>query len=131
MKSDFLLAFNEIAEVRKLPRETIIEALRAALVSAYRRNAGIGSGQHVEARIDDHAGTLTIWVEKEVVDDVASESTEVTLENARIVEPQANLPPRILDGSPRRPPSRSSCSGCAKQSVKPSTRSTWKESGTW
>ena len=96
MKSDFLLAFNEIAEVRKLPRETIIEALRAALVSAYRRNAGIGTGQRVEARIDDRAGTLSIWVEKEVVDDVASESTEVLLADARTVEPEANLGDMVM-----------------------------------
>lgn len=96
MKSDFLLAFNEIAEVRKLPREIIIDALRAALVSAYRRNAGIGTGQRVEARIDDRAGTLSIWVEKEVVDDVASVSTEVLLADARTVEPEANLGDMVM-----------------------------------
>lgn len=91
MKSDFLLAFNEIAEVRKLPRETILDALQAALVSAYRRNAGVGSGQHVEARIDDKLGTITLWVEKEVVEDILNELTEVTLENAKVVNPDARL----------------------------------------
>lgn len=96
MKSDFLLAFNEIAEVRKLPRETIMEALKAALVSAYRRNAGVGTGQRVEARIDDKNGTLGIWVEKEVVDSVQSELTEVALDVARTVEPDANIGDMVL-----------------------------------
>ncbi|MBN1428431.1 MAG: transcription termination/antitermination protein NusA [Anaerolineae bacterium] len=96
MKSDFLLAFNEIAEVRKLPREIIMEALKAALVSAYRRNAGIGTGQHVEARIDDKNGTLDVWVEKEVVENVQSELTEVPLEIARSVEPDASLGDMVM-----------------------------------
>jgi len=91
MKSDFLLAFNEIAEIRKLPREIILDALRAALISAYRRNAGIGSGQHVEARVDDRNGTITVWVEKEVVDSVLNTLTEVTLEDAHVVNPEAQL----------------------------------------
>lgn len=89
MKSDFLLAFNEIAEVRKLPRETILDALRAALVSAYRRNAGVGSGQHVEARIDERSGSITVWVEKEVVDDVMHSLTEVSVADAQEVDPNA------------------------------------------
>ena len=52
-KSELILAFNEIAEQRKLPREVIIEALKAALVSAYRRNSGVSSAQLVEARVLD------------------------------------------------------------------------------
>ncbi len=96
MKSDFILAFNEIAETRKLPREVILDALSAALVSAYRRNSGAVSGQHVEARIDEKTGEADIWVEKEVVEDVANEYTEVLLEKAREVDPDAQLGDMVL-----------------------------------
>ena len=102
MKSDFLLAFNEIAEVRKLPRETILEALRAALVSAYRRNAGVGSGQHVEARIDERTGSITVWVEKEVVDDVMHPLTEVSIPEANQVDPEAKAGDMVVvDSTPQ------------------------------
>ena len=84
MKTEFFLAFNEIAETRKLPREVVLEALEAALVSAYRRAVGIGSNQQVEARIDERTGTTTIWAEKEVVEDVENEMTEVSLDIAGI-----------------------------------------------
>ncbi|MBN1121348.1 MAG: transcription termination/antitermination protein NusA [Anaerolineae bacterium] len=90
-KSELILAFNEIAEMRKLPRDVIIEALKAALVSAYRRNAGISSAQYVEARVDDLTGDPTIWVEKEVVEDVQSPQTEVILADARKVDPDVEL----------------------------------------
>ncbi len=90
-KSELILAFNEIAEMRKLPRDVIIEALKAALVSAYRRNAGISSAQYVEARVDDLTGDPTIWVEKEVVEDVQSPQTEVILAEAQEVDPGVAL----------------------------------------
>ncbi len=100
-KSELILAFNEIAEMRKLPREVIIEALKAALVSAYRRNAGASSAQYVEARVDERTGEPSIWVEKEVVDEVQSPQTEVSLKKAREVDPEAQIGDMlIVDDTP-------------------------------
>ncbi|MCC6905761.1 MAG: transcription termination/antitermination protein NusA, partial [Anaerolineae bacterium] len=96
MKSEFILAFNEIAEVRKLPREIVLDALSAALVSAYRRNIGVSQQQKVEARLDEKTGEPTIWVEKEVVEDVQNPMTEVSLEVARGYDPDVNLHDLIL-----------------------------------
>ena len=102
MKSEFILAFNEIAETRKLPREVILDALRAALVSAYRRNAGGAAGQRVEARIDERTGEPTIWVEKEVVEEVANEQTEISLEKAREIDPEAEIGDMVMvEDTPR------------------------------
>jgi N utilization substance protein A len=91
MKSEFILAFNEIAETRKLPREVILDALKAALVSAYRRSANLGTTQAVEARIDERTGDPSIWAEKEVVEDVQGELTEVSIEEARQLYPDVAL----------------------------------------
>ena len=63
MKSDFTLAFNEIVELRSLPREVVLDALAQALVSAYRRDANIGANQNVEAAIDP-TGSFEILLEK-------------------------------------------------------------------
>jgi transcription termination/antitermination protein NusA len=52
MKSEFLLAFNEICESRGLPKEDVLEALKTALVSAYRRDANVSNTQDVRAEID-------------------------------------------------------------------------------
>lgn len=91
MKSEFILAFNEIAETRKLPRDVILEALKAALVSAYRRAVNIGSAQAVEARIDERTGNPSIWAEKEVVEESTNELTEVALDEAQAMYPDAQL----------------------------------------
>ncbi len=83
MKSEFILAFNEICESRGLPKEDVFEALKTALVSAYRRDANLSSNQSVTVEIDPRTGEPTIFTEKEVVDDVLDHRTEVTLTVAR------------------------------------------------
>ena len=83
MKSEFILAFNEICESRGLPKEDVFEALKTALVSAYRRDANLSSNQGVTVEIDPRTGEPTIFTEKEVVDDVLDHRTEVALVAAR------------------------------------------------
>ncbi len=96
MRSEFELAFNEITELRALPRDTVLEALQTALVSAYRRDSGASSAQRVEADIDPDTGRPRIFVEKEVVDTVANAPTEVDLEQARYYEPEAQLGDMVM-----------------------------------
>jgi N utilization substance protein A len=91
MKSELTLAFNEITERFGLPRDTVMEALEAAMVSAYRRSVNASSQQSVEAEIDLATGQVTIYSEKEVVEDIESPQTETTLEKAREVDPEAQL----------------------------------------
>jgi transcription termination/antitermination protein NusA len=83
MKSEFLLAFNEICESRNLPKEDVFEALKTALVSAYRRDANVSNLQGIEVEIDPRTGEPTIFAEKEVVEDIIDSRTEVLLDVAR------------------------------------------------
>ena len=83
MKSEFILAFNEICESRGLPKEDVFEALRKALVSAYRRDMNVSNTQQVVAEIDSRTGEPTIYAEKEIVDHIIDNRTEVLLKDAR------------------------------------------------
>ena len=85
MKSEFLLAFNEICESRSLSKDVVLEAIETALVSAFRRNVGVSSGQDIVAKVDPITGAATIYAEKEVVHSVENERTEVALEEARLI----------------------------------------------
>lgn len=91
MKSDFILAFNEICEQRNLPKEDVFEALKTALVSAYRRDANLNNTQRVEVEIDPRTGEPTIYAEKEVVEDIMDNRTEVLFEVARREHAQVEL----------------------------------------
>ena len=91
MKNEFALAFNEVLEEKQLPKEIILSAIESAMVSAYRRAVNASNAQQVEAKIDPETGQVTIFVEKEVVEDVQDDRTEVLLDAARRVNPEANL----------------------------------------
>ena len=91
MKNEFSLAFNEVLEEKQLPREIILGALESAMVSAYRRAVNASSQQHVEAKVDPETGKVMVFVEKEVVEEVQEERTEVELSAARKVNPTAQL----------------------------------------
>ena len=90
-KNEFSLAFNEVLEEKQLSKEIIIGAIESAMVSAYRRAVSASTAQHVEAKIDPETGKVFVYAEKEVVEDVMEPKTEVLLEEARKVNPEAQL----------------------------------------
>jgi N utilization substance protein A len=91
MKNEFVLAFNEVLEEKGLPKEVVIDALQAALASAYRRHVNASNAQRVDAIIDPETGKVTIYAEKEVVDSVEDVRTEVALTDALKVDEEAAL----------------------------------------
>lgn len=91
MKNEFVLAFNEVLEEKQLPRDIILEALEAAMISAYRRAVNASNAQQVEATVDLETGRVTIFAEKEVVETVQDSRTEVSLSDAHKVNPDASL----------------------------------------
>jgi N utilization substance protein A len=102
MKSEFALAFNQICAEYELPREVVLEAVQAALVSAYRRDWKISSNQNLTAEINMSTGTARVFLEKEVVEDVESPQTEVLLEKAQQQDPRVELGDTLMvDVTPR------------------------------
>ncbi|MCA1899130.1 MAG: transcription termination factor NusA [Chloroflexi bacterium] len=96
-KNEFALAFNEMLEEKQLARDVVVFAIESAMVSAYRRAVGASTAQHVEAKLDPDTGVVTVYAEKEVVEDkVMDARTEVLLEEARKVKPDAQVGDMVL-----------------------------------
>ncbi len=91
MKSEFLLAFNEICSDRGLPKAVVLDAVEKALVSAYRRNIDANNVENVRAEIDPTTGEARIYVEKEVVEEVTDPTWEIELPRARAIDLDAQL----------------------------------------
>lgn len=102
MKSEFALAFNEVLEEKGLPRDTIMAAIEAAMVSAYRKSVGASAAQDVRVEIDLDKGAVTVYAEKEVVEgEVFDDRTEVELSQARLVNPEVQVGDLIMvDSTP-------------------------------
>lgn len=102
MKNEFTLAFNEVLEEKQLPKEVILKALESAMVSAYRKAVNASGAQHIEAKIDIETGKVTILAEKEVVETVQDPHTEVSLEEARKIDPNVEIGQTIIvDSTPK------------------------------
>ena len=91
MKNEFMLAFNEVLEEKGLPKNVVLEALEAAMASAYRRAVNASNAQLVEAKINPETGEVKVFAEKEIVEAVQDERTEITLTQAKEIDPAAEL----------------------------------------
>jgi len=91
MKSEFALALNQIGSERSLPKEIIAKVIEGALVQSFRKYANIMNSQNVAATVDLDSGDMRVFVEKEVVDDLMDDRTEVALDEALRQKPDAVL----------------------------------------
>jgi N utilization substance protein A len=96
VKSDFLLAFNQVCSDRGLSRDVVLEALEAALVSAYSRSTGEDAPPNISAKIDLDTGAAHIFIEKQVVKEVTDPALEIPLEEARALRAGAKLGDTLL-----------------------------------
>jgi transcription termination/antitermination protein NusA len=95
MKSDLIMAVNQICAEKELPRAVILKAVEDALVSAYRRNYASNTAV-VQVTIDPDTGDLHIYCEKQIVEEVHDPSTELSLAEALQSDPQAQVDGSIL-----------------------------------
>jgi transcription termination/antitermination protein NusA len=84
------LAVHTIAEEKNLPEETIMEVIEQAIAAAWRRDNG-ERDQEVRAVLNTNDGTATVFVGREVVEEVGSEMHEISLEDARKEKKDAEL----------------------------------------
>ena len=88
MKTEFMAAITQLSSERNLPREVILEAIEAALASAYKKEVFTGD-QEVTVKIDSGSGDIHVYLVKSVVESVESPDTEMTLAEARKVRRDA------------------------------------------
>ncbi len=90
MKSDFLLAITQLSAEKNLPKEVIIAAVEAALVSAYRKD-NFASNQNISVKINSVTGRVEVWAEKTVVEQPLDSRREISLDEAHRVKPEAQV----------------------------------------
>ena len=85
MNSEFLLALNEIEKEKNISKEILLDAIDAALVSAYKRNYSTNHN-NVIVNIDRETGSVKVFVQKEVVEEVKDIEAEIDEEKAQMEE---------------------------------------------
>lgn len=89
MNTELVGALKQIEREKGISSEVLIEALEAALISAYRRN--FGSAANVRISIDRQTGDVKVFAKKVVTDKVKDHKLEISLEEARALNPSYSI----------------------------------------
>lgn len=73
-------AIEALEQEKGISKELVVEALEAALVSAYKHH--YGQSQNVEVEFDDKKGDIHVYAVKEVTEEVMDSQLEVSLDEA-------------------------------------------------
>lgn len=89
MSSELLDALDILEREKGISRDVIIEAIEAALISAYRRN--FNQAQNVRIDLNLGTGTMKVFARKDVVDEVFDPRLEISVEDARKINPNYQI----------------------------------------
>ncbi|MEQ6042339.1 transcription termination factor NusA [Staphylococcus saccharolyticus] len=83
--NELLLATEYLEKEKKIPREVLIDAIEAALITAYKKNYESARNVRVELNMDE--GSFRVIARKEVVEEVFDDRDEVDLSTALVKNP--------------------------------------------
>ncbi len=89
MNADFIEALNQLEKERGISSAVLLEAIEAALISAYKRN--FSSAQNVRVEIDRDSGEMRVYARKTVVEQPADHRLEISIEAAEEIDAKYRL----------------------------------------
>jgi N utilization substance protein A len=84
MSGELIQALVELEKERGIPKEVLIDAIESALKTAYKKN--FGSSQNVEVQMNSETGDVKVFSRKIVAEEVSDVKTEISLEEARLID---------------------------------------------
>lgn len=89
MNGDFIDALRAIEKEKEIPLDVLIETVESAMVTAYKKNFATTGDVHV--RVQSSKTGFKVFCEKSVVDEVSNPHGEISLEEARRLNPEASI----------------------------------------
>ncbi|WP_373484198.1 transcription termination factor NusA [Acetobacterium sp.] len=84
MNQEFIRALDVIQEEKSIDKEELIQAIEAAITTAYKKN--YGNAHNVEINIDRENGDIQVFALKEIVAVPENDHSQISLEKAREVD---------------------------------------------
>ncbi|MCE5322798.1 transcription termination factor NusA [bacterium] len=89
MNADFLDALRQIEREKEIPLEVLLSAIESALETAYKKN--YATTGDIRVRVSSSKGGFHVYCEKDVVENVVNEHTDITLDEARQYDPDVKI----------------------------------------
>lgn len=94
MNKEFIAAIEDLEYEKGIPKEVVFDAIESALSSAYKKNYGVN--QNVRVDIDKETGDIDVYTIMDVVEDVEDEFTQMSLDEAREIDPNFEVGDEML-----------------------------------
>ncbi len=89
MANDLIQALAEIENERGIPKEALIDAIKSALNTAYKKN--FGTTQNVSVEFDESSGEVKVFSQKVITEEVTDELSEIGVDEAAELYPSCNV----------------------------------------
>ena len=86
---ELILALEELEKEKGIKKEELLESIRTALITAYKRN--FDALENVDVKIDEQTGETHVYSIKEVMERAIDDALDISLEEARKINNQLNL----------------------------------------
>lgn len=100
MSAELIHALGQLEKEKGINKEVLLEAIEAALISAYKRN--FGSSQNVKVVMDRENGDIKVYAVKKVVSKVDNDMTDIQLEDAKKISTLVDIDDTVdIEVTPR------------------------------
>lgn len=89
MNKDLIAIFEYLEREKGIKRDIVISAIEESLVHAAKKS--IGGASNVTVKINSKTGSIDVFSEKEIVDEVEVAAQEITLADARAIDPDCQI----------------------------------------
>jgi N utilization substance protein A len=89
MKSELMLVIDQIGREKGIEKAKVIAALESALLTAAKKR--FGHGENIQVDIDTDTGEISIVKKKTISENVLDAKTEISLEDARRIDGEAEM----------------------------------------
>lgn len=86
---ELILALQELEKEKGIKKESLLESIETALVTAYKRN--FDSEENVKVTMDSKTGEMHVYALKEVVEVVENQNLQILLEDAKKIDRKLNV----------------------------------------
>ncbi len=96
MKSDFMMALNQLSAERGLRKELVLDKVEVALATAFRRDRVAGS-QNLTVKLNPNTGDISIFPLRSVVEEIEDPETQIALADALKILASAEIGSEISE----------------------------------
>lgn len=95
INKDFFSALDVLEKEKKVSKELLLESLEAGLASAYKKEWG--ESRSIAVKLNEEKLSIKVYVYRQVVDEVADEDKELSLEDAQKIKPSYKVGDVIIE----------------------------------